>query len=418
MPADFHPPYPQFLIQAAEATRHWMFDLALPLWWTRGADHAGGGFHEKLDMSGHPVGHPSRVRVQARQVFVFARAGALGWQGPWRQAMRHGLDFMLARHQRADGFFRSTLDETDHTIDLYDQAFVLFALAHAWQAGGQRPELLAIARRLMAQIDNDFKLPDGGYRTQHQVGQPLSQADVQRQSNPLMHLLEALLTWVDVGRNADALAAEAMAVFRTPAVALCHLAIHKLIDPETGALGEHFSTGWSPLGHGTERLNEPGHQFEWAWLLVQAQALLGNDMPSISQHAQRLERFGRLHGIDESRGVAMFSVDAAGHPLDRRARLWAQTERLRTSLLFAEGRLGNTEEAAAAQSAAIDAFATLQRFLQVPTPGLWHEWMNGQGGFELSPSPASTLYHLMTGYESLLAIAEPASTAWPDKALN
>lgn len=394
--------YPQFLAQASASTRRWLFDAALPLWWSHGADHAGGGFHEKLGMNGEPAGHPVRVRVQARQLFVYARAGALGWTGPWREAMRHALDFMLARHQRPDGFFRSTLDTADQRIDLYDQAFVLFALAHAWQAEGRPPTLLEIARRLMAQVDAHFSLEGGGYRAAYDAARPGAQESVERKSNPLMHLLEALLAWVSIGAGSGADAA-----FRSHASALCRLATNRLIDPETGTLAEDYAPGWVPLGHGTTRVNEPGHQFEWAWLLLQAQELLGHDMPSAGRHAQRLESAGRLHGIDAARGVAIFSVDGAGHPLDRRARLWAQTERLRTSMLFAQRRTGSAADIAAAESAAVQAFGTLQKFLATPRPGLWHEWMDEHGQFETAPAPASTLYHLVTGFESLLALAQP-----------
>lgn len=396
-------PYLSFLDQAAETTRHWLFDHALPLWWAHGADHVQGGFHEKLDEDGAPVGRPLRVRVQARQVFVYARAGELGWTGPWRQAVRHGLDFMLAQHQRPDGFFRSAPAtgnrSQDDEIDLYDQAFVLFALSHAWKAEGQPAELLAIARKLMAAMEAHCRLPDGGYRAKFMAGPAAPTTEALRQSNPLMHLLEALLAWEAAG----------MHEFRGHAVALCRLALDQLIDAETGALGENFSEGWQPVGSGAMRVNEPGHQFEWAWLLLQAQELLGADMPDMpdaDSPAKRLEQFGRHHGVDPERGVAIFAVDGSGIALDRRARLWAQTERLRTSMLFA-GRAANPAGRATFEAAAMDAFAALQKFLATPTPGLWHEWMDEQGHFESAPSPASTLYHLMTGFEALLAPRNP-----------
>ncbi len=87
----------------------------------------GGGFHEKLGQDGLPIGKPVRVRVQARQTYVYARAGALGWTGP-QLAVGHAPRpvFHAVALPRPDGLFRSTLDTTDENIDLYDQAFVLF----------------------------------------------------------------------------------------------------------------------------------------------------------------------------------------------------------------------------------------------------------------------------------------------------
>ena len=373
--------FPSFLADTGRHARHWLFESALPLWWEHGADHEGGGFHEKLGQDGLPIGKPVRVRVQARQTYVYARAGALGWSGPWQEAMRHGLAFMLSRYPRGDGLFRSTLDTADDSIDLYDQAFVLFALAHAYEAEGRPRELLDTAQALLRQIDAALAIDQGGYYD----GLPHQPV---LKSNPLMHLLEALLAWVAMGAEGG---------FRAAAVALCDLAATRLINPANGAIGELFTAGWAPLGSPGERMYEPGHQFEWAYLLLQAENLLGRPA---RREAVALEAFGRSFGIDSQRQVALFAVDEAGMPTDRRARLWAQTERLRTSLLFATQGLG---DAASCQAAVAGSFSGLMRFLATSVPGLWHEWQREDGGFDIAPSPASSLYHLMTGLEGLLA---------------
>lgn len=384
--------FPSFLADTRRHAKHWLFESALPLWWERGADHEGGGFHEKLGQDGLPIGKPVRVRVQARQTYVYARAGALGWTGPWQAAMRHGLSFMLSRYPRPDGLFRSTLDTADQSIDLYDQAFVLFALAHAYEAEGRPQAFLDTAQALLRRIESRLALDEGGY-CDGLPRQPILK------SNPLMHLLEALLAWVAVGVDGS---------FRTAALALCQLATTRLINPANGAVGELFTAGWVPLGTPQERLYEPGHQFEWAYLLLQAEALLGIDA---RREAIALENFGRSFGIDGARQAALFAVNEAGQATDRRARLWAQTERLRTSLLFATQGMGDAVSSQAFQAAAAGSFSGLTRFLATEVPGLWHEWQREDGGFELAPSPASSLYHLMTGLESLLIPLAPLTPA-------
>jgi mannose/cellobiose epimerase-like protein (N-acyl-D-glucosamine 2-epimerase family) len=381
--------FPSFLADTSRHAKHWLFEAALPLWWERGADHEGGGFHEKIGQDGQPIGKPVRVRVQARQTYVYARAGALGWTGPWQAAMRHGLSFMLSRYPRPDGLFRSTLDTTGESIDLYDQAFVLFALAHAYEAEDRPRQLLDTAQALLRQIEAALALDEGGY-CDGLPRQPILK------SNPLMHLLEALLAWVAAGAEGN---------FRTAALALCELAATRLINPANGAIGELFTAGWAPLGAPQERLYEPGHQFEWAYLLLQAEGLLGIKVRS---EAMALESFGRSFGIDAGRQVALFAVDEAGRPTDRRARLWAQTERLRTSLWFATQGLG---AAAHGRAAVTGSFSGLTRFLETPVPGLWHEWQREDGEFDLAPSPASSLYHLMTGLEGLLTPLNPLTPA-------
>ncbi len=113
----------------------WARTCALPLWWEVGADLARGGFHDAISQDGTPVVGPRRLRVQARQVYTYATAYTLGWTGSAAKAVEHGLTQLFGRHLRSDGRFRSLVAEDGAVIDdtpaLYDQAFVLLALAAA-----------------------------------------------------------------------------------------------------------------------------------------------------------------------------------------------------------------------------------------------------------------------------------------------
>src|ERR1700759_5420609 len=75
----------------------WMFDRALPFWSVNGVDSADGaplGFCAHLDLDGSPATVAyKRVRVQARQVYVFSHAALLGWSEGLSVA-RRGFDFM------------------------------------------------------------------------------------------------------------------------------------------------------------------------------------------------------------------------------------------------------------------------------------------------------------------------------------
>ena len=123
------------LILARDSLKAWLTRHAYPLWWRAGADHAHGGFHDKLALTGAPVAGPKRARVQARQAICYALAPEFGWTGPSRQAAAHGVDFLISRHRRSDGLYLATVNQAgeamDDVVDLYDQAFVLFAFA-AW----------------------------------------------------------------------------------------------------------------------------------------------------------------------------------------------------------------------------------------------------------------------------------------------
>ena len=77
------------LAAEADKLRRWLLDTAFPLWWQVGADHVGGGWHERIDFNRLPVALPKRSRVAARQVFCYCEAGRLGWRpGGKRHRMR------------------------------------------------------------------------------------------------------------------------------------------------------------------------------------------------------------------------------------------------------------------------------------------------------------------------------------------
>ena len=71
---------------------------------------------------------------------------------------------------------------------------------------------------------------------------------------------------------------------------------------------------------------EPGHHYEWAFLLDRWARLSGRARPAA---VSRLIGFADAHGIDPDRGVAVGAVLIDGRRHDPVARLWAQAERVR-----------------------------------------------------------------------------------------
>jgi len=49
---------------------------------------------------------------------------------------------------------------------------------------------------------------------------------------------------------------------------LAELAVSRFIRKDGGALGESYTAAWQPAPGLAGRIIEPGHQFEWAWLLL------------------------------------------------------------------------------------------------------------------------------------------------------
>ena len=367
------------LREAAEMARRWMFDAALPLWSGPGIDRVHGGFRDSVGLDGAPVGGGKRSFVQARQIYVFAAAGHLGWSGPWREAVAIGVD-ALERHCRhpAFGYVHSIAQDCgpgEARRDLYDQAFVAFGFAHAALAL-ERPELVTAARALLVRIEREWWHPEGGYREGELPPQP------PRRQNPHMHLFEAniALARSPMGEDDDVARMEA----------LSNLFAARMVKQPGPFLPDFFGEDWQPLHAPEHAIVEPGHHFEWAWLLEEARKAGGPDYGTL---ARGLWRFAARHGIDAARGVAVDRLGYDGAVKSAAARLWPQSERLKAALALGENE------------AALEAFNGLQPYLQVPRSGAFHDSLASDGSFDQRPARASSLYHLVSAFAELAKAA-------------
>ena len=367
----------------ADEARSWLFTKAGPLWASAGL-RDNGLFAEELGPDGRPTDKVQRLRVQARQVYSLCELGQLGWDGPWRAAAARGLEALDAHGRRPDGFYvhKLNLDGSvaDDRPDLYDHAFVLFALANAAEAL-RRPELLRQGNALMDLIAERWGHPAGGFREGEVDPQP------PRRQNPHMHMTECSIAHHRAG-GGDRWLEQA----RTLA-ALCKA---KFIEPQTGAITEYFTDDWSRVPGEEGRRVEPGHCLEWAWL-HEGLTDIGIDGTAT---AEGLVAFARAHGIDPERNVAFNETDLDGAPRDRKARLWPQTERMKAAL----ARFRRTGDPAEADEAAA-AYAGLKAYFDAPAPGLWRDKMEEDGRFVEEPSPASSFYHIVCGLSELIRTA-------------
>lgn len=371
------------LKRRAREARDWMAESCFPLWGKEGAG-AYGLFRESLDMSHRPVdAEVTRVRVQARQTYVFCLAHDLGWERDRAERLiQMGVSALKGPCLRSDGLAGRVLATdgsglTDARADLYDTAFVLYALAQASRRGIE--EALPAAHAILKSVDVMLADRDhGGYAEMLPRGS-------QRLQNPHMHLLEAC----------HALhAAEPGGAHLKRAGAIADLFTSKMLDAETQTLGEYFRPDWSPETGDSHAVIEPGHQFEWVWLLHRHAALTGEDLHPALVH---LYDFG-VRTLDEE-GRAFTGAHRDGAVCDHSRRTWMQTEALKAHLAMIE--LDRDDERH--EHRAVQCFDVLMDEYLTPEGG-WIDKFDADGQVATETMPASTGYHVVLAFDELIRV--------------
>lgn len=350
----------------------WLHGRTIPYWLEHGVDRGDGGFHEKLDPERQPVADAGkRVMVQARQLYVAADHALLTGSAEARAAADSALGFLRGHCRHPDGGWRFRVARNgspqDDTRDLYAHAFVLFAQAwhHRLDPNGGAA---ADAAATLAFLDDVMTHPAGGYHEAlDAAGQPIGGM---RRQNPHMHLFEAFLEWITISDDP---------VWRARAEAMATLFETRFcVD---GTLREFFTGDLQPLDSDEGRLVEPGHHYEWSWLLHRYESLTGDSR--LAAIADQLYRFAERYGIDPATGGIIDSIDCTGAVVQDSRRLWPQTEAIKAHA---------ARQSTARLTAQIDALLT--GHLDGMPDGAWREHLDTEGALLVAGLPASSLYHL------------------------
>ncbi len=373
--------------QVAERIRAWMFSEALPFWTTQGLDRVHGGVVESFALDGRTPTHAGfkRTRVMCRQLYVFSHAELLGFPAA-AEAADWAYAFLIDKHWagEARGWLRRVSEagaELDPTPDLYDYAFALFALG--WRHKARKDlKTLTLAHQTMDILDARFRHPGGhGFHAALPAALP-------REQNPHMHLIEAALVLAETSGEARFydLARDISTLFTTH---ICRL-------PD-GVLPEFFDDDWTPVPGDKGRWIEPGHQFEWAWILAQHQKLTGEDHAAA---VRALVTWAERHGVDPATHVTYNGVSDEGAPLDKASRTWPNTERMKGWIGLAE--LTGADPGPAVESSAL---LLLDRYLGQAPNGCWIDHFDADGNPMVEVIPTSTLYHVFLAFNEALRFA-------------
>jgi mannose/cellobiose epimerase-like protein (N-acyl-D-glucosamine 2-epimerase family) len=374
--------------EMTHSIKGWLFDEALPFWASTGLDRERGGPVESFNLDGvTPSGADfKRARVSCRQVYVFSHAEQLGWPGA-KAAADHVFEFLVDRFWLGNDLGlarRVTLagELLDATPDLYDFAFFLFALGWRFKARGDS-RCLSLAHETLDFIDRRFR---------HQGGEgfhAVLPSVLPREQNPHMHMTEAALILSEASGDARflSLANEMVALFKS-----------KICQMPAAVLPEFFGNDWTPLPATSNNWVEPGHQFEWAWILSRYQQLTGRDVTSV---VEALVNWAESHGVSASNKLTFNRVGFDGSPIDRGSRSWPNTERIK-------GWIGLSE------LTGVDAWPRIEESTEAlfswhlgqAPKGCWVDQFDSEGRPASEIIPTSTLYHVFLAFAEVLRFQE------------
>ena len=294
-----------------------------PFWLSYGIDDIG-GFQERLqlDLTPYRDENKKRVLVQFRQIFVFSKAFELTKDSKYIDAAKSAVAFVLDKYWDKDrgGFFHAldlNLEVKHSNRNLYDHAFALFSFGHFYNVtkdNGVRDWIYDIHEF----IQSKFKAELGYFESLNQDNVNISTT---REQNPHMHLLEGYLClyeffgekkYLDCSRE------------------LVQLFSEKMVDSKNGGVVEFFTQDWNNFDPELGDKIEPGHCYEWAWLLGEFERL--SSCSEYRQLTEKIYNFGFSFGQDTKFGGIFNEVSREGVVLDTNKRIWPETEAIKAHL--------------------------------------------------------------------------------------
>jgi mannose/cellobiose epimerase-like protein (N-acyl-D-glucosamine 2-epimerase family) len=363
----------------------WLKQDVFPLWMKNGIDLESGSFVEALSMEGEALSSSRRALVQSRQIYSFVTAAKIEIieRGLAEKIVYAGIESFTKNYIQESGAcihsvdIKGSPDNTD--LDLYTQAFALFAYANAFEITHHQ-KYKDQALKLLDYLRTHRKALGGGY-TEIKGGKTFYQ------SNPHMHLFEAALAWatVDSATEWEELSSE-----------LYHLCMNKFIDAETGNLCEHFDEGWKPQRVDGNFIFEPGHHFEWAWLLSIYQDFFHTNTKDA---CLSLYEKATHYGVNDKHFV-VDEVWSNGVVKKSSSRFWPQCERIKAAC-----RLGSDFQTINKNLFATHADQGLEvlfSYFQTPIKGLWQDVLLENGEFSKQDPKGSSLYHIINALDEYL----------------
>jgi len=285
-----------------------------------------GGFFQNFRDDGSVYDPVNRHLVSStRFVFNYAEAYRRGYGAHYADWARMGLKY-LETHHRVDAtghFGWMHGEQLDNTAMAYGQAFVILAYSHAHLAG--LTDATAAIAAVHQLLDEQFYEPDHrAYADERSAD--LQTLDPYRGQNANMHLCEAYIA---------AYRATQDPIYFDRADSLARRFAGELAGVAGGLIWEHYDADWNPdWQYNIDKPDDlfkpwgfqPGHQSEWAKLLLQLNALKPDSW--YVERAKALFDAAVEKGWDSEFGGLVYGFAPTGEFADAQKYFWVQAESL------------------------------------------------------------------------------------------
>ena len=268
-----------------------------------------------------------------RFVYIFSIAAILTEKSEYKEAARHGVQFLLNHHRQPKGGYAWILEGlkvNDATNHCYGHAFVLLAFATSLKAGIQESaEPLVETFNLMER--HFWRQADRLYVDE--ISSDWSIVDPYRGQNANMHTCEAMIAAFEATGETN---------YLDRATALAIRVCVDMTQQSDGMIWEHYDKKWDPDWQ--YNLDDPknlfrpfgylvGHWMEWAKLLLILEE--NNPQEWMLPHAKRLFNAAIEQGWDHNSGGMNYAVSPNGEIIDTDRYYWVLSETVAAAGLLA-----------------------------------------------------------------------------------
>jgi mannobiose 2-epimerase len=379
----------------AERTRRYLVDRLLPFWIERSPDPEGGGFLTYFDRDGRPTGETTKTfLMQIRMLYTMASAHRAGYGGGrCAELARQGATFILDHYwdDANDGWFwiadRAGRPTVTDKVG-YGQCFSIYAFSEYALATGDARGREAAQRSYDAVMRHMADTRHGGFfelMERDWRPKPSGRAGGDRKSLDVhMHLMEALTTLYEMTGHPT---------HRRRLLEVIDLILSRMLHPANGLGYIQFALDWTPLApilfatewgrdagagdgsRGPVDLTSPGHNLEFAWLLLHAADILGQARETYAEPVRRLADHAARFGLDAEFG-GLFADVPMDRPTSRTEKqFWQQAEAM-IGFLDAYALFGDEAWWRAFRNVYDFVFA---KFVNLAAGGEWYERVDREG---------------------------------------